>query len=113
MRAWHRKFSRRAFLLLAAGAAALPAFAHVAVAQAYPSRPVRLVVPFAAGGGGDITARLIGQRLSERVGPQFLTENRPGARGKISTEASAAAATGGDDMAVVTSPDRSHATPLE
>ena len=78
---------RRQFLHLAAGAAALPAFAHVAVAQAYPSRPVRLVAPFAAGGGSDITARLIGQWLSERLGQSFIIENRPGAGGNIGTEA--------------------------
>ena len=58
------KLLRRTFLHLAAGAAALPAFAHVAVAQAYPSRPVRIIVGFPAGGGSDITARLMGQWLS-------------------------------------------------
>ena len=78
---------RRQFLHLAAGAAVLPAFAHVAIAQAYPSRPVRLVAPFAAGGGSDITARLIGQWLSERLGQSFIIENRPGAGGNIGTEA--------------------------
>jgi len=81
------KFPRRQFLHLAAGAAALPAFTHVAVAQAYPTRPVRLVAPFAAGGGSDITARLIGQWLSERLGQSFIIENRPGAGGNIGTEA--------------------------
>src|SRR5437867_7075 len=82
---------RRQFLHLAAGAAALPAFAHVAVAQAYPSRPVRLVAPFAAGGGSDITARLIGQWLSERLGQPFIIENRPGGASNIGTEAVATA----------------------
>jgi tripartite-type tricarboxylate transporter receptor subunit TctC len=81
------KLPRRRFLHLAVGAAALPVFAHVAVAQAYPSRPVRLVAPFAAGGGSDITARLIGQWLSERLGQPFIIENRPGGGSNIGTEA--------------------------
>ena len=77
------KLHRREFLHLAAGAAALPAVSRTAVAQAYPSRPVRLVVPFAAGGPTDIVARLTGQWLSERLGQQFIIENRPGAGGTI------------------------------
>jgi tripartite-type tricarboxylate transporter receptor subunit TctC len=80
------KLRRRRFLHLAAGAAALPAISRVAVAQAYPSRPVRIVVGFAAGGAGDITARIIGQWLSERFGQQFIVDNRPGAGGTIGTE---------------------------
>jgi tripartite-type tricarboxylate transporter receptor subunit TctC len=110
MRAWHRKSSRRRFLLLAAGAAALPVFAHVALAQAYPSRPVRLVVPFAAGGGGDITARLIGQWLSERLGQQFIIENRPGAGGNIGTEAAVRAAPDGYTLLLVLPPNAINAT---
>jgi hypothetical protein len=78
---------RRQFLHLAAGAAALPFAPHVARAQAYPSRPVRLVVGYPAGGGTDITARLIGQWLSERLAQPFITENRPGAGSNIATEA--------------------------
>jgi tripartite-type tricarboxylate transporter receptor subunit TctC len=78
---------RRHFLHLAAGATALPALPRGARAQAYPARPVRIVVGFAAGGGVDIVARLIGQWLSERLGQQFVIENRPGAATNIGTEA--------------------------
>ena len=80
-------FPRRNFLHLAAGAAALPALSRIARAQAYPSRPVRLIVGFAAGGAFDIMARLIGQWLSERLGQPFVIENRPGGGGNIGTEA--------------------------
>jgi tripartite-type tricarboxylate transporter receptor subunit TctC len=79
--------SRRRFLELAAAAAALPAAARLARAQAYPARPVRLVVGFAAGSTTDIIARLIGPWLSERLGQQFIVENRPGAAANIATEA--------------------------
>ena len=78
---------RRQFLHLAAGAAALPAVSRFAWAQAYPSRPVRIIVPFAPAGSTDIVARLIGQWLSERLGQQFVVENRPGAGTNIGTEA--------------------------
>jgi tripartite-type tricarboxylate transporter receptor subunit TctC len=78
---------RRKFLRLAAGAAAVPAISRIAGAQAYPSRPVRLVVGFGPGGGQDVTARLMGQWLSERLGHQFVVENRPGAAGNIAAEA--------------------------
>jgi tripartite-type tricarboxylate transporter receptor subunit TctC len=81
------KLPRRQFLHLAAGAAALPAVSRIARAQAYPARPVRIIVGFAPGGGVDITARLIGQWLSERLGQQFVIENRPGAGTNIGTEA--------------------------
>ena len=81
------KLPRRQFLHLAAGAAALPTLSSIARAQAYPSRPVRIVVAFAAGGTTDIVARVIGQWLSERLGQQFIVENRPGGSGNIGTEA--------------------------
>jgi tripartite-type tricarboxylate transporter receptor subunit TctC len=77
---------RRQFMHLAAGAAALPAVSRIASAQTYPARPVRIVVGFAAGGGTDIAARLIGQSLSERLGQSFVVENRPGAIGNLATE---------------------------
>ena len=80
------KLPRRQFLHLAAGAAALPAVSRFARAQGYPSRPVRIVVGFPAGGGSDITARLMGQWLSERLGQPFVVENRPGAATNIATE---------------------------
>jgi tripartite-type tricarboxylate transporter receptor subunit TctC len=80
------KLPRRQFLHLAAGAAALPALSRIARAQAYPSRPVRLVVGYAPGGAGDISMRLLGQWLSERFGQQFIVENRTGAGTNIATE---------------------------
>jgi len=81
------KLPRRRFLHLAAGAATLSAMSRMASAQTYPSRPVRIVVGWAAGGASDTTARLIGQWLSERLHQQFIIDNRPGAVGNIATEA--------------------------
>ena len=80
------KLPRRRFLHLAAGATALPALPRIARAQAYPTRPVRLIVPLAAGGATDIVARLMGQWLSERLGRPFVIDNRPGAGGNLGTE---------------------------
>ncbi|HKD27956.1 MAG TPA: tripartite tricarboxylate transporter substrate binding protein [Xanthobacteraceae bacterium] len=85
------KIPRRKFLHLAASAAALTAASRIADAQAYPTRPVRIVVGYAAGGGTDIVARLMGQWLSERLGQQFVIENRTGAATNIGTEAVARA----------------------
>jgi tripartite-type tricarboxylate transporter receptor subunit TctC len=83
------KLPRRTFLHLAAGAAALPAVSRIAWAQAYPTRPVRIVVGFPAGGTTDIVARLIGQWLSDRLGQQFVIEHRPGASANLAAEARA------------------------
>ena len=80
------KFRRRTFVHLAAGAAALPALSQRARAQAWPSRPVRIIVGFPAGGATDIQARLMGEWLTERLGQQFIVENKPGASGNIGTD---------------------------
>src|SRR5262249_55298338 len=79
--------SRRTFVRLAAAAIALPAISRTAQAQVYPTRPVRIIVGFAAGGAPDILARLVGQWLSERLGQPFIIDNRPGAGSNIGTEA--------------------------
>src|SRR5437867_1747997 len=81
------KLPRRNVLHLAAGAAALPAVSRMAMAQAYPTRPVRIIVGSAPGGTQDIVARLISKWLSERLGRQFIVDNRPGATTNIGTEA--------------------------
>jgi tripartite-type tricarboxylate transporter receptor subunit TctC len=107
------KLPRRQFLHLAAGAAALPATSRFAWAQAYPSRPVRIVVGYAAGGGVDITARLIGQWLSDRLGQSFITENRPGAGGNIGTEAVVNAPPDGYTLLLGTVSDAVNATLYE
>jgi tripartite-type tricarboxylate transporter receptor subunit TctC len=80
------KLARRKFLHLGAAAAALPAISGIARAETYPARPVRLVVGFAAGQAIDILARLMAQSLSERLGQQFIVENRPGGGGNVGTE---------------------------
>jgi len=104
------KFPRRQFLRLAAGVAALPAVSRIARAQTYPSRPVRLIVGYAPGGGTDITARLIGQWLSERLGQPFIIENRPGAGGNIATEAAAHAPPDGYTLLLVSLANATNAT---
>jgi tripartite-type tricarboxylate transporter receptor subunit TctC len=92
---------RRKFLYLAAGAAASPAISRIARSQSYPTRPVTIVVPFAAGGGTDIVARLLGQWLSERIGKPFVIENRPGAATNIGTEAVVRAPADGHTLLLV------------
>jgi tripartite-type tricarboxylate transporter receptor subunit TctC len=95
------KLPRRNFLHLVAGAAALPAMSQMAWAQAYPSRPVHIMVGFPPGGPADILARLIGQRLSARLGQPFIVENRSGAQGQIATEAVARAPADGNTLLLV------------
>jgi tripartite-type tricarboxylate transporter receptor subunit TctC len=101
---------RRKFLHLAAGAAALPAVSRFAWAEAYPTRPVRLIVPFGPGGGTDIVARLIGQWLSVRLGQQFVIENRPGAGGNLGTEQVVRAPPDGYTLALIGAPSAINAT---
>jgi tripartite-type tricarboxylate transporter receptor subunit TctC len=98
-------FPRRIFLHLAVGAAALPALPRIARAEAYPSRPVRIVVGFAAGGATDIQARLMGQWLSDHLGQQFIIENRAGASGNIGTEAVAKADADGYTLLQIVTPN--------
>jgi tripartite-type tricarboxylate transporter receptor subunit TctC len=104
------KLPRRRFLQMAAGAAALPAMSRIAQAQAYPMRPVRIIVGFPAGGPQDIIARLIGQWLAERLGQQFIVENRPGAGGNIGAEAVVIAAADGHTLLLVGPPNAINAT---
>jgi tripartite-type tricarboxylate transporter receptor subunit TctC len=107
------KLPRRNFLHLAAGAAALPLLSRIAWAQTYPTRPVRIVVGFPPGGGTDITARLIGQWLSERLGQPFIIENRPGAGSNIATEAVVRAPADGYTLLLVSTPNAVNATLYE
>jgi len=81
------RIPRRRFLNLAAGVLALPALSRIAWAQTYPARTVQMLVPYAPGGGTDLAARLIGQWLSDRLGQQFITINKPGAASNVATEA--------------------------
>jgi tripartite-type tricarboxylate transporter receptor subunit TctC len=104
------KLLRRKFLHLAAGAAALPAVSRMTRAQVYPTRPVRIIVGFPAGGPTDIFARLMGQWLSQRLGQQFIIENRPGAGSTVATEAVANAAPDGYTLLLVTAANAIGAT---
>ena len=104
------KLPRRAFLQLAAGAAVFPGVPRIVRAQAYPTRPVRLIVGFAAGGGADIMARLMGQWLSERMGGSFVVENRPGAGTNLATETVVNAAPDGYTLLLATSSNAFNAT---
>ena len=104
------KLPRRRFLHLAAGAAALPAASRFAWAQAYPARPVRLIIGYPPGSGPDINARLIGQWLSERLGQPFVIDNRPGAGSNIGTEAVVRAPADGYTLLIAASANASNAT---
>jgi tripartite-type tricarboxylate transporter receptor subunit TctC len=104
------KLPRRTFLHLAAGAAALPAASRFAWAQAYPARPVRLIIGYPPGSGPDINARLIGQCLSERLGQPFVIDNRPGAGSNIGTEAVVRAPADGYTLLIAASANASNAT---
>jgi tripartite-type tricarboxylate transporter receptor subunit TctC len=101
---------RRQFLKLAVGAAALPAFSDLARAQAYPTLPVRWVVPYAAGSGADIVVRLLGEWLSERFGQPFILDNRPGGASNIGTEAVVRALPDGHTLLLVTTNNATNAT---
>jgi tripartite-type tricarboxylate transporter receptor subunit TctC len=105
--------SRREVLNLAVGVAALPAFSRTARAQNYPTRPVRIIVGFPAGGASDITARMLGQWLSERLGQQFIIENRPGAGTNIATEAVAKSPPDGYTLLLVSVANTVNATLYE
>src|SRR6516164_8869912 len=104
------KLPRRKFLHFAAGATALPALSRIARAQAYPSRPVRIIVTFAPAGSSDIVARLIGQWLSERLGQQFVIDNRPGGGGNIGTEVVVRAPADGYTLLLATGANAINAT---
>ena len=104
---------RRQFLHLAAGAAALPVVSRRAWSQVYPSRPVRIIIPFPAGQATDTIARLIGQSLSERLGQPFVIENRPGAGGNIGTEVVVRAPLDGYTLVLAGLPNAMNATLYE
>ena len=105
---WH--YARRQFLHLAAGVAALPAITRIARAQAYPARPVRIIVTFRAGGSNDTVARLMGQWLSDRLGQPFVIENRSGAGGNTGTEAVVRASADGHTLLLACAPNAISAT---
>jgi tripartite-type tricarboxylate transporter receptor subunit TctC len=101
---------RRQFLRLAAGAAVFPAISRVASAQAYPSRSIRLIVPYPPAGNADLVARMMGQSLSERLGVPIVIDNRPGAATNLGTEAAVRAPADGYTLLVVTPPSAINAT---
>jgi tripartite-type tricarboxylate transporter receptor subunit TctC len=107
------EIKRRQFLRMAAATAALPAVSRFAWAQTYPARPVRWIVPYPPGGVGDILARLMGQRLSERLGQPFIIDNRPGAGGNIGTEAVVRAPADGYTLLMALAPNAINATLYE
>src|SRR5262250_1681727 len=107
------KLPRRIFLHLAAGAAVLPAVSSIATAQAYPARPVRIIVGFPPGGGVDIIARLMGEWLSARLGQPFVIETRPGAATNIATEAVVRAPPDGYTLLLVNAANAINATYYE
>src|SRR6516165_8761329 len=107
------KIPRRQFLHLAASAAGLPALPGIAWGQAYPTRPVHILVGFAPGGGAVILALLVAQWLSERLGRQFVVENRVGAASNLATEAAINAAPDGYTLAVISSTNAINATLYE
>src|SRR3989454_9316914 len=107
------KLPRRKFLHLAADAAALPSVPHIARAQAYPARPVRIVVGLTAGSASDIVARIMGQWLSERLGQQFIVENRPGAGTNIAAEAVVRSVPDGYTLLLAASPHAINASPYD
>lgn len=104
------RFPRRQFLRLAAGAAVVPAVSNIARAQTYPARPIRLIVGYTPGGSADLTARLMGQWLSERLGQSFVIENRPGGGTNIATEAAVRAAPDGYTLLLVAPANAINAT---
>ena len=104
------KLPRRKFLNLALGAATLPAISRIAWAQSYPSRPARIIVGQAAASGADFIARLLAQRLSERLGQPFIVENHPGAAGNIATDVVARAPADGYTFLVVSQSNTINAT---
>jgi tripartite-type tricarboxylate transporter receptor subunit TctC len=108
-----KKIPRRKAFQLAAGAIALPAVSRIARAQTYPARPVRIIVGFPAGGTTDISARLMGQWLSEHLGQQFIIENRPGAASNIATEAAVRALSDGYTLFMASSANAINATLYE
>ena len=107
------KFSRQQFLRLAVGSTALPVVSRIGSAQTYPSRPLHIIVGFAAGGGNDIVARLMGQWLSERLGQPVLIENRIGAAGNIATESVVTAVPDGYTLLQVSSTNARNTTLYE